>query len=184
MNRSGLSVMALVMTFGGLAAAPAAAQDSLRAGLDNCAAIRNAAERLFCFDSLAAGTEARMQSNSAATEVSTTPGTSTNSMPAAAARPPRQPAGNANDGGDFGLELEQAREGPQTLTSYYDGSFTGWTGDTVFPLENGQVWKQVESGRLVVRAERPLVTIRRGWFGAFYLKVEGSNKQIRVKRIK
>ena len=185
MNRPGLSVMALVMTFGGFAAAPAAAQESLRAGLDNCAVIRNAAERLFCFDSLAAGTEARMQSNSAATEVSTTTSTTTNSMPVAAARPPQQPATNANnDGGDFGLELEQAREGPQSQSSRYDGSFTGWTGDTVFPLENGQVWKQVESGRLVVRAERPQVTIRRGWFGAFYLKVEGSNKQIRVKRIK
>jgi len=173
------------MTLSGLAAMPATAQESLRSGLDKCASISNAAERLFCFDSLAAGKESPARSSNAATATPSATMSASSSAPVAAARPTRPRVNPDNAGSnDFGLELEQVREGPQTMTSNYAGTFTGWKGDTVFQLENGQVWKQVESGRLSFRAENPVITIRRGWFGAFYLKVEGANKQIRVKRIK
>lgn len=191
-NRTGLSISALVIAFASLVATPAAAQQSLRAGLEKCATITNAAERLFCFDSLAADQDAP-QPNSGAAASTTTRTSSSMSTPVASARPPMQPtsqpptdatSGPASDNSSFGRELEQTREGPQSITSRYSGSFTGWSGDTEFELENGQVWRQVETGRLVFDAERPVITIRRGWFGAFYLKVEGANKQIRVKRVK
>lgn len=185
MNRTGFKVVMLVMTMGGLAVTTATAQESLRSGLEKCAAISNAAERLFCFDSLAAGGESQAASSRPATAAPVTQDRGSSRTPVAAARPARPAVSPGGPGGDnFGLELEQAKEGPQTMTSNFAGTFTGWAGDTVFQLENGQVWKQVESGRLSFRAERPVITIRRGWFGAFYLKVEGANKQIRVKRIK
>lgn len=185
MKKSGIRLLALSLFLGGYTAVPAAAQESLQSGLDKCAAIRNAAERLFCFDSLAAGKESTPPTASSGGAQAAATSASSGTAPAAAARQTRPPVSQRdNDDSGFGLELANQRSGPQSLTSRYDGTFTGWTGDTVFTLENGQVWKQVETDRLSFSAERPVITIRRGWFGAFYLKVEGANKQIRVKRIK
>jgi hypothetical protein len=79
------------------------------------------------------------------------------------------------DGGDKS-EVDEIR-------SRYVGEFTGWDGKTVFRLENGQVWQQVRSGRLAWRADSPMVTIKRGFFGSYRLSVEGVNKQVYVKRI-
>lgn len=180
MNRFGSCIVAFIVACGALATTAAGAQESIRAGLENCASIRNAAERLFCFDSLAAGHGAKMPEKSQATGRSMQ-ADAANPPPAAASRPAQKPV---DDSGTFGLEMEQAREGPNSVASRYAGSFTGWTGDTVFQLENGQVWKQAEADRLVMKAERPMMNIRRGWFGVYYLKVEGSNRQIKVKRIK
>ena len=70
------------------------------------------------------------------------------------------------------------------ITSRYVGEFEGWEGDTVFELENGQVWKQSESGRLSWRAINPEITIKRGMFGGYRLSVEGVNKSVRVVRLK
>lgn len=177
-------VVALVVALGPLASTTAEAQQSVSKGLSKCASILNAAERLFCFDSLAAGNEVQMPEKPAAT-TSTARSVDSGEAPVAATRPAMQPASEpARDESNFGRELQQAREGPESVSSRYDGTFSGWTGDTVFQLENGQVWKQSESDRLSVKMERPMITIRRGWFGAYYLKVEGANKQIRVKRIK
>lgn len=71
-----------------------------------------------------------------------------------------------------------------TVVSALDGTFTGWDGKTVFNLENGQVWQQIEQGRLDgVNLERPMITIEPGMFGSWRLKVEGLNATTRVKRI-
>lgn len=182
MNRFAPTLLALVTALGVFSALPANAAEDVHDELQKCAAIRNAAERLFCFDSLAAGAGAGHQAQSAP-RAATPPSRAANTSPAAMPRQTPPPAASRSDG-EFGLELQNTREGPQSITSRYDGTFNGWTGDTEFPLENGQVWKQVESDRLALTAERPTITIRRGWFGVFYLKVEGANKQIRVKRIK
>ncbi len=179
MKRIGFSVILLAL----LTAGPANAQESLRQGLERCASIRNAAERLFCFDSLAAGNVATEPAQSSSAQVARpVANTPVARPPASNPAPPRRET--SAEGGDFGLELEKTREGPQSISSRYDGTFDGWDGDTVFRLENGQVWQQAESDRLAFKAERPVITIRRGWFGVYYLKVEGANKQIRVKRIK
>ncbi len=64
------------------------------------------------------------------------------------------------------------------------GNFSGWDGNTVFKLENGQIWKQAEGGEFSVpELENPLVTIERGAFNAWRLSVEGYGKRIRVERI-
>ncbi len=64
------------------------------------------------------------------------------------------------------------------------GPFKGWSGKTVFTLENGMVWQQVEDDRASIVAESPSVTISPGTFGSWRLKVEGSNRTTLVKRIK
>lgn len=72
-----------------------------------------------------------------------------------------------------------------TVVSYLVGTFDGWDGKTKFTLENGQVWQQVEQGRVRgVSIERPQVTIEPGMFGSWKIKIEGLNATTRVKRIK
>jgi hypothetical protein len=90
--------------------------------------------------------------------------------------------------GEDGFGLERTEKGQKEtlkeIRSRHVGEFNGWTGQTVFRLENGQVWQQVRSGRMVWRADSPMITIRRGFMGGYRLSVEGVNKQVYVKRIK
>lgn len=64
------------------------------------------------------------------------------------------------------------------------GEFSGWSGDTVFRLENGMVWRQDESDRFRLQpVDSPMVTISPGLFGSWRLTVEGHNRAVRVERI-
>ncbi len=70
------------------------------------------------------------------------------------------------------------------INSRLRGSFSGWTGDTVFELENGMVWEQAEATRFAVSTmENPEVRIRPGLFGSWNLQVEGYNTRVRVVRV-
>jgi len=64
------------------------------------------------------------------------------------------------------------------------GEFSGWSGNTVFRLENGMVWRQDENDRFRLQpVDSPMVTIKPGLFGAWRLSVEGHNRAVRVERI-
>jgi hypothetical protein len=72
----------------------------------------------------------------------------------------------------------------EPIDSRIDGTFEGWTGYTVFELENGMVWRQDERDRYRVRPmENPRVTVRPGFGGSWRLTVEGHNRGVRVERI-
>lgn len=73
---------------------------------------------------------------------------------------------------------------PNEIQSRIVGPFRGWTGRTLFVLENGQEWKQSESGEFDVNMDTPEVTIRKGLLGVFYLHVKGYGTSIKVRRIK
>ncbi len=66
------------------------------------------------------------------------------------------------------------------------GEFRGWRGsDTVFELENGQVWKSTDpAARLAVKLNNPTVTLTPGMMNSWFLKVEGYNSKVRVMRLK
>ena len=84
----------------------------------------------------------------------------------------------------FGNErIAQADEEPDQITSRILGEFKGWSGDTEFQLENGQVWQQSSEGLLIVRINNPTVTIKKSFFGTYNLNVEGVNSSIKVRRI-
>jgi hypothetical protein len=60
-------------------------------------------------------------------------------------------------------------------------------GLSVFILENGQIWKQVEGDTTVVRDPLPTpmrVTIETGFLGSYNLTIEGRNGLIKVGRLK
>jgi len=83
-------------------------------------------------------------------------------------------------------DLRGFERGDRTeINSRIVGSFSGWSGDDVFELENGMVWEQAESGTFsVATMENPEVRIRPGFFGSWQLQVEGYNRRIRVERVR
>lgn len=154
------------------------------ADIARCAAIANALDRLDCYDALAERLPVMpLETEDPAVEVAPEPPVA----PAAEKLPPQKPppvAPTPATAADFGFEVRAFDETPDQIESRYDGNFTGWTGRTLFRLENGQVWQQAQSGRVSYRKERPMITIKKGAFGSFRLKVEGLNRTVRVRRIK
>jgi hypothetical protein len=70
------------------------------------------------------------------------------------------------------------------VVSPIKGEFRGWTGDTVFELENGMIWQQAEGGTFNIPPTTDAVAvIDKGVFNAWRLKIEGYNKTVRVKRL-
>lgn len=168
--------------------------------LADCAVIEDATARLTCFDILAgagaravaapvaasaipaASTQATPPAPVASTESTTAPITAT----AVPATEPTPVSGVSSYQDIFGLENQAAVKGIKQVTSRIISDFDGWDGKTVFRLENGQVWIQKDvNSRLTWRgSSHPVVTIRRKTFNSYLLKVEGTNKSVRVTRVK
>jgi hypothetical protein len=144
--------------------------------LADCARIAGSSERLACYDAL---TEAR---RNAAPQRG---GSRASALDAASgSRVAPEPAGFAQDNArDFGFDDRQSGSA-QEIQSRYDGQFTGWSGNTLFRLENGQVWKQAQSGRVSARVAHPTVTIKRTALGSYRMNVEGLGESIRVERVR
>lgn len=65
------------------------------------------------------------------------------------------------------------------------GSFSGWGGNTEFTLNNGQVWRQAESGSYSCPTiTNPTVTIKPMILGSWLMYVQGCNDSVRVERVK
>lgn len=69
------------------------------------------------------------------------------------------------------------------IISNIDGQFSGWTGKTIFRLNNGQVWKQRLPGRWRYEANSPAAKITKNWLGYYILEVDGK-KKIGVSKVK
>lgn len=65
------------------------------------------------------------------------------------------------------------------ISSRISGEFTGFDGDAIFELDNGQAWQQAEYKYLYKYAYRPRVQITRE-AGRYFLEVEGVPTKIRV----
>jgi len=63
------------------------------------------------------------------------------------------------------------------------GDFNGWDGETMFKLDNGQIWEQAEYEYMYSYAYRPDVTIYQT-SGGCRMKVEDEEDTILVRRIK
>lgn len=64
------------------------------------------------------------------------------------------------------------------MTLYIDGSWSGWSGDTIVQLTDGSVWRQSEYYYEYHYAYRPKVTISEG-----KMIVEGMSRPISVRRL-
>ncbi len=77
-----------------------------------------------------------------------------------------------------------ARRDAPAIAARIQGEFKGWKGNTVFRLDNGQVWRQRVGGRYrSPTLENPEVLIEKGAFG-YYLKVLEADRSIGVKRVR
>ena len=90
------------------------------------------------------------------------------------------PAMSSADGSGESIE-DMERE---TIVSRLNGTFSGWDGQTVFRLENGQLWAQASRKKFYTQEiQNPLVTIEPSMFGGWRLSVQGLDQDVRVRRI-
>jgi hypothetical protein len=81
--------------------------------------------------------------------------------------------------------VQTSESGPngRVIESYIDGDSEGWSGDTLFKLDNGQIWQQDSYAYTYHYAYHPKVLIYQD--GSRYkVKVEGVSDAIAVKRLK
>ncbi len=80
--------------------------------------------------------------------------------------------------------FDDFRGKPTPIKARIEGTFNGWSGETVFKLDNGMVWKQAQQDKLGVRpVENPEITIEPAAFGSWVLRVPGVGKRVKVIRI-
>jgi hypothetical protein len=84
---------------------------------------------------------------------------------------------------DAAAQLAPAGDGPDLIESRIEGDFEGWTGETIFKLDNGQIWQQIGFDHTYRYAFRPKVMIVKTK-GTYKMKVDGVDRTIFVKRIK
>ena len=90
----------------------------------------------------------------------------------------------ANEAPVIVRRVEEVKEvQDQDIVSRIDGQFIGWSGKTVFKLQNGQIWKQRLKGRWKYIADSPEVVIRKNWLGYYVMEVDGK-RMIGVSRVK
>jgi hypothetical protein len=71
------------------------------------------------------------------------------------------------------------------LRSRISGTFKGWSGETVFRLENGQVWRQRLSGRYTYTGPpNPEVLISRNFMGFFKMTMVETGKSVGVSVVR
>lgn len=81
-------------------------------------------------------------------------------------------------------EVIQAVE-EQEILSRVTGNFKGWSGETKFTLENGQVWQQRRRGNYrYVGESDPEVRITKNFMGFHRLEMVESGKSVQVKRLR
>lgn len=85
------------------------------------------------------------------------------------------------------VTLERAGKAPDKADAFetrIKGEFSGWSGKTVFLLENGQRWQQAGEGSYIDKPRQsPGVRIFPAGIGGYWMEVEGVNMRVRVKPI-
>jgi hypothetical protein len=86
------------------------------------------------------------------------------------------------------ITLQETNDKPEkaeAVESRLVGDFNGWSGRTVFKLENGQIWQQTDAG---VRDDGPIpspkVRISPGMLGSYWLYIDGVRERVKVKPIR
>ena len=143
-----------LVVLAGMALAVGCASDDT--SLERCAAIEESTARLACYD--AAQTDRAADSDASTSE----PGES--------------------EEGDFGFEARVLPKTPDQITSAVARVSRDPFGKLTLTLENGQVWKQIDTKRLHIRDDSRVV-IRKAALRSFLLHLEGSTTTTRVRRL-
>lgn len=84
---------------------------------------------------------------------------------------------------DSGQEYKQTEEAPESIEAKIAEIQEGAHNKKIVTLENGQVWKQNDAGRIFWKSG-DLVVVERAMFGSFFMKPADGGKKMRVKRLK
>ena len=162
------------------------ARDVLDA-IAKCTEIATSAERLQCFDTAASGAKTALAAPVQQTLAQTDQATAEEEEGGVLSwfglsRPNTKPE-------DFGKP--KVRTGPKEITELSAGVLEfakNAHGRSIFILDNGQVWKQVDGDTTEVRdpsrGEAMKVTIETGLMGSYSLRVEGRRGIVKVRRVK
>lgn len=179
-----------------LAATTAQAADlaSMLTQLDTCRNHAEAAKRLACYDALLPPAVSAEKVNQQTAAALTVPAATMVADPVdvqptvapAAVPAPVAPDVKATDHvAEFGAEAVRKPEADEeqlnSLTDTIDALKKDPYGKYVVTLKNGQVWKQMETGRIRL-SNGDSVTIRRGVLGSYLMTKAGSKSSVRVKR--
>jgi hypothetical protein len=80
-------------------------------------------------------------------------------------------------------ESEKAKQSDSVFEARLTGDFTGWTGKTIFKLDNGQVWRQRSSANYRHRGSDRRVTFKKNWMGGWEMTVVSSRKTVLVRKV-
>ncbi|MCQ8847731.1 hypothetical protein NQT74_03995 [Alteromonas stellipolaris] len=176
MNKRALLLLVSVLPF----SAFLAQAETVGEALAKCSETKNSLQRLVCYDRV------EKQVNRLSGTQAGIPVTPSNTPTVASERRREMPVNQAPAPKDeqFGLEHKVKTE---TLADTFAGTVTKITktarGKLILTFDNGSVWQQTTDTTLKVK-EGETVLIERGLLGAFYLKKEGLNKRMKVKRVK
>jgi hypothetical protein len=71
------------------------------------------------------------------------------------------------------------------IISRITGDFTGWNGETLFRLENGQVWRQRLQGKYRYNGPpNPEIRIHRNFLGFYMMTLVEEDKSVGVKLVR
>ena len=62
------------------------------------------------------------------------------------------------------------------------GDISGWSGNAVFKLDNGQVWVQRGSERSNKQLSNPSVSVKQNFLGFYVMTFIDTGQKVRVKR--
>ena len=99
-------------------------------------------------------------------------------------RPP-DPLPPASSGPTTSQGVQTAKPSPRAavIDSQINGEFTGWDGDTVFRLMNGQIWQQASYSYTYYYAFMPKVLIFKDG-DTYQMQVEGVQERIAVRQLR
>jgi len=80
-------------------------------------------------------------------------------------------------------ESEQTKQSESSFEARLKGNFTGWTGKTIFKLDNGQIWRQRSSANYRHRGSDRRVTFKKNWMGGWEMTVVSSQKTVLVRKV-
>ncbi|WP_444889834.1 hypothetical protein [Microbulbifer sp. DLAB2-AA] len=84
---------------------------------------------------------------------------------------------------NFGQEYKQTVETPESIEARITEIQESTHNKKIVTLENGQIWKQNDTGRIFWKAG-DLIIVERAMFGSFFMKPANGGKKMRVKRLK
>jgi len=150
-----------------------------QSGLEACAEIEDSLERLVCYDNLAKKT----QSGEKQRQDRELPEQARKGKQKAAEMREKAQERRERSNDRFGFEHKEKEEMEEervnvTLAEREEGPYGKWR----ITLTNGQVWKQTDSGYFSWDGDA--YYIERGALNSFFFGREGSNRRMRVQRVK